>query len=1677
VPNMFQQAASAKTDIPFSFNSNSSTAPATGQTASLPFFKEQSSTNTSLHFNTNPPPPYQGPAASLQPSNMSAPSVAPSVIQTTGSNMFSKPFMAGTQTAPFANPPFLSRPFNESGITTTEQTTAPKPFSNMVTNTSSIKPESVEPLQKTGSIFTQNIPAAAKPSLPFSFSSASSKPVLGEALQTNASSSIFKPSMAEGGSNMFTKATDNKINTFTPVKSVNNSDLTVQNNISTPNNSLFSSISKSQEQVAISQPPMYHPQATSSMRSPATSSNSYVQQQIGQNPPAFVNHQYKKPNIQEPVQQKLPFTPINSNQSASIQLQNKGDDVTGYTAKLDIALQKNIKEEVDSFNNEMNVFMTSFQKLTTKQNLIGTRSELSKLKQDIESVSDLVSGYKTVMKENKSESADIREKVLKDFKLIDEATLRKEKMEDKRYSNVLKTRPLDPISARQRKELRSHFHYINTQLEDINTTLDEKWKEEDTKKKKRQSHFTKAQQNQNLYKTIEAIDSISNHLTTKVKNMSLKNKESQLVTMNLSRSISTNQDSVLSKKHKKQNESLLNQTNSGSPKKLSQLKTYLTNRGKTPVRKAKDYGLRLNSASSIMSPLNPKASSTPAYNDTKTFNRFNQQPMNTVAEERNNQYVPNTIERASKLMSNTPMVYNNRTPNFRQDQLKAPDNTPVTPVLADESKTLDPSSNLPVNKNLFGSTNHQSTITPTPSMKHKIDASTNNVGFSFSSRSNSNQINETLNRLQQSENKTNTNAPTKSFAFTADSTSAKSTFDFSSNLKQTQSFINSESLDRNKEQSFKNQFTEDVDTIDSSKKSNVSFSIPEKASTGSPLEFTIESKKPDSSTGSSLNTGPFNMPASTTSAGLFSFATSVPSTKVAGTTTSVISSTGLFGSTSTSEPGFFGSVSSMPSLISSATQPDTNQTEYLTKSAGGGIFASSSNTASMFTSTSTTTSGLFGSTSTIAASSGKPTSTGGLFGSNQSSSSTLPTTTPGLFGSTVGSTAISSSSSGMFGSTALPTTSTGTSGPADSTTTTPLTGLFGSNTTSAVATSSTGSLFGSSAPSSSAGSLFGSSAPASSAGSLFGSSGQASSAGSLFGSVATTTVATELFGSTTALASTNSLSATATATPATTGLFVSSTSTTSTGMFGSAATMPATTGLFGSSTSAASTGLFVSAATTPATTGLFGSSTSTTSTGLFGSAATTPATTGLFGSSTSKASTGLFGSAVTTPATTGLFGSSTSTTSTGLFGSAATTPATTGLVDLTTSTASSGLFGSTTSTESTGLFGSTTSTGGLFGSSTGSSSANTTGTSLFGSSVSTAAAGTGLFGTVPTSSASGGLFGTAQSTPSLFGSTTATTQSSGLFGSTTATTQSSGLFGSSSTTTGSLFGNSSSTSSSLFGGNSSSITTKGSLFGSSPSGGGGGLFGTSTSATQGSSLFGAKKAEETQPKPAEEGGGGGGFGGFGLGGKPVNDPTKNPFGALPTPNINAGSGVTGSLFGSSTAGGFGQVAASNQESGGSFSKGFGSGFATGGGSVGGGLFGSTPAAPAQAGGFGAAPAFGSPPSFGAVSAFGGAPTFGSAQPSNPAFGSTAPAFGSGATFGASGSVFGSGGGNAPTFGALAGQGDGGAFGSSNQAPTFGSVAGSNPAPTFGSAANQPSTGGFGSSNTTSPSGSQFSSWR
>ena len=393
------------------------------------------------------------------------------------------------------------------------------------------------------------------------------------------------------------------------------------------------------------------------------------------------------------------------------------DEVAGFTAQLDRASEQNIREELNSFNLEFEAFMTSFKKVTEKDELIGDADELRNLNQSVEDATIQVESYKTIMAENKSESSELREKLLKNFQMIDEALLRKEKMDDKRYINVLRSRPLDPISARQRKEMREHFLYIEDQLNEINNILDSKWQEMQNKRSGR-SNYSKAQQNQQIYKTMEAIDTITNHLTSKVGNLKLRSEESYLISMNLSRQPSANDSSKLSK-FSKFNLNRTNELNDESPKKLSKLRKYLVNRGKTPMRKTKDYAVRLITSTDMESTINgkldPKAASTPAYGTTKSFEKFsNKMP---VLDEEAYHIVSNVIDKVKALSSTSPKVLDG-TPETKAIP-KAPENTPVTPqVSLDPTKAhlfknslgLTPSgtpnksfANDVINKNLFAS--------------------------------------------------------------------------------------------------------------------------------------------------------------------------------------------------------------------------------------------------------------------------------------------------------------------------------------------------------------------------------------------------------------------------------------------------------------------------------------------------------------------------------------------------------------------------------------------------------------------------------------------------------------------------------------------------------------------------------------------------------------------------------------------------------------------------------------------------------------------------------------------------------------------------------------------------------------------------------------------------------------
>lgn len=403
-------------------------------------------------------------------------------------------------------------------------------------------------------------------------------------------------------------------------------------------------------------------------------------------------------------------------------------------------------------------------------------------------------------------------------------------------------------------------------------------------------------------------------------------------------------------------------------------------------------------------------------------------------------------------------------------------------------------------------------------------------------------------------------------------------------------------------------------------------------------------------------------------------------------------------------------------------------------------------------STTSTTSGLFGST--------QPT-TGGLFGSSSTPGSTSlfgaskPATTS-LFGSTPSSTA----STSLFGASKPATSSIFGSG----TTGTTSGFSFGTGTTAATASPSTGGLFGSStAPKTS---IFGT--PTSTTG---------TTSGGLFGSTQpASTPSTGLFGS-----STGAFGSTTTTTQPSTGGLFGSTTQPAFGGFGTTTTQPSTGFGFGTTTTTSAPSSFGGFGATTTTTAPkpagFGSPFGTTTTSTASPFGTTAPTTSLFGSTATTQSKPLFGTTTTTTGFGG-FGTQPSTSTASTFGGFGTTPGTTA-----TTTPSVGLFGATqpatqpsTTTQpfSFGGFGSTQPTSTAQPASTGFGGFGSSTTSGFG----TTTSGFGGFGSGSTGTGLGtttgsGLFGASQ--PSSLLSTTGGALGTGGLG--TSSTQPSFSFG------------------------------------------------------------------------------------------------------------------------------------------------------------------------------------------------------------------------------------------------------------------------------------------------------------
>ncbi|XP_063966327.1 nuclear pore complex protein Nup214-like [Lytechinus pictus] len=136
------------------------------------------------------------------------------------------------------------------------------------------------------------------------------------------------------------------------------------------------------------------------------------------------------------------------------------------------ALLSNIKEEMEHFTKELNELKA---RAATGHHSVGSTQDLQQI---CKGVDDLATFKEEVLECTKSHNEDIhglKAKLLNSFSLVEESRLRKQRSKDPRYLQLLRSRGLDPQSAKQMQEIRSLYHYLETGVRDTNACLDLEW--------------------------------------------------------------------------------------------------------------------------------------------------------------------------------------------------------------------------------------------------------------------------------------------------------------------------------------------------------------------------------------------------------------------------------------------------------------------------------------------------------------------------------------------------------------------------------------------------------------------------------------------------------------------------------------------------------------------------------------------------------------------------------------------------------------------------------------------------------------------------------------------------------------------------------------------------------------------------------------------------------------------------------------------------------------------------------------------------------------------------------------------------------------------------------------------------------------------------------------------------
>ncbi|XP_071802717.1 uncharacterized protein [Asterias amurensis] len=166
---------------------------------------------------------------------------------------------------------------------------------------------------------------------------------------------------------------------------------------------------------------------------------------------------------------------------------------------VDLAYFSNIKEEREHFMKEM----LELENHTKNANFrVGDRSELAEMKKSIDDLLEFKSAVLNITKSDNEEIHEIKAKFLSTFAQLEDARIRKQRNNDPRYLQLLRSRALDPQTAHQLRDIHSNYHYLKTGLGDVSGCLDAQWEDFNKRKSRREGRKLGTPMMDTIYQTL-----------------------------------------------------------------------------------------------------------------------------------------------------------------------------------------------------------------------------------------------------------------------------------------------------------------------------------------------------------------------------------------------------------------------------------------------------------------------------------------------------------------------------------------------------------------------------------------------------------------------------------------------------------------------------------------------------------------------------------------------------------------------------------------------------------------------------------------------------------------------------------------------------------------------------------------------------------------------------------------------------------------------------------------------------------------------------------------------------------------------------------------------------------------------------------------------------------------------